>query len=137
MPQEKTARLGGDLLRLLGIGKRDRVSFLGQTSSEILELLFAYTRILALLVPLNARITIEQLPFFVQTAKPCCLFPDVAFLDTAKLSLGEMPKINLGRFCKPGQHRLTMQELQSQSIENFIRRSHDTISSYWEARRTP
>lgn len=117
--EERTARLSGGLVGLLEIRRGDRVSFLGQNCPEILELLFACARIGAIFVPLNARMTTEQLRFFLQNATPRCLFADAAFLKSAKACLHDMPDVRLIRFGKSGRRNdktLDMSQILDEAV---------------------
>ena len=96
--ENRIAQISGCFTGLLNIRPGDRVSFLGQNCPEILELLFACARVGAIFVPLNARMTTEQLRFFLQNAKPRCLFADAEFLKSAKACLQDSPDIKLIRF---------------------------------------
>lgn len=82
--EDRVARLSGILTGKLNIGVGDRVSFLGDNCPEILELLFACARIGAIFVPLNARMTPEQLTVFLDSAQPGCIFVDARYQEAAR-----------------------------------------------------
>jgi len=56
---KRVARTSESLVEQLGIGVGDRVAYLGYNRPEILELLFALSRIGAIFVPLNFRLAFE------------------------------------------------------------------------------
>ena len=82
--EECIARLGSILAHRLEVSAGDRVSFLGDNCPEILELLFACARVGAIFVPLNARMTPEQLAVYLDSAQPTCIFVDARYLETAR-----------------------------------------------------
>ena len=78
--ENRIARLSGVLAGPLGLNEGDRVSFLGDNCPEILELLFTCARTGAIFVPLNARMTTEQLRVFIRSSQPRCLFVDAKYV---------------------------------------------------------
>ena len=58
--ERRVDRLAAALARRLGIGRGERVAFLGYNSPLLLELLFACARLGAVLVPLNWRLTVAE-----------------------------------------------------------------------------
>ena len=61
-------------LSALGIAKRERIAFLGHNHPEMLALLFAASRIGALLVPLNWRLTVHEHKVIFADCLPKVLF---------------------------------------------------------------
>ena len=57
----RVAQLAGWSVSELGVREGDRIAYLGQSSPELLELLFSCARVGAILVPLNARM-VSPLP---------------------------------------------------------------------------
>lgn len=93
--ENRIARISGALQGTLEVEPGDRISFLGDNCPEILELLFACARVGAIFVPLNARMTTEQLQVFLDSAQPKYLFVDYKYLDAAEACLTEYPEVEL------------------------------------------
>ncbi len=108
----QVARLAGALVGGLGVQQGDRVAYLGLSSPELLELLFACARVGAILVPLNARMTAEQLSTFLSDCQPRCIFVESVFRQTAEDCLGGMNEIRLVLFAGPSSGELAALELQ-------------------------
>ncbi len=70
-------------LAALGIGKGDRVAFLGYNNPEMLVLLFALARIGAMLVPLNWRLTANEHRGLLANCEPALLFFEGEFGEHA------------------------------------------------------
>lgn len=68
-----------------GYGKGDRIGYLGKNSDRYFVLLFAVARLGAVLVPLNWRLSVEELGFIVADSEMTCLFSDDDFADMANL----------------------------------------------------
>ena len=96
--ENRVAHLAGGLIHQLGICRGDRIAYLGENSPVLLELLFACARIGAILVPLNARMTVEQHRFYLQSCKPNCLFVETQFGEHAEDCLSVLPSIMLIQF---------------------------------------
>jgi fatty-acyl-CoA synthase len=86
---EFDARIGAWAYELLGSGasEGDRLAYLGPNRPELLELLFACSRVGATFVPLNARMPPKELRVFLEQAEPRLLFSDEELLDTARASV--------------------------------------------------
>lgn len=82
--EAKVASLAGGLVYSLNIQVGDRVAYLGENAPEMLELLFACARVGAILVPLNARMTIEQHRYYLQNCDPQCLLVETQFASHAR-----------------------------------------------------
>lgn len=81
--------LAAGLHTALGVGRGDRVAFLGLNSPRMLELLFACSHLGAMLVPLSWRLTGSELSVIVQDAQPRVIAVEEAFLS-AVASLGSV-----------------------------------------------
>lgn len=79
----------------LGIGKGDRIAFLGYNQPGMLVLLFAASRLGALLVPLNWRFTAHELRAVIGDCAPALLFYESDFEKTA-LELPVASQVRLG-----------------------------------------
>ncbi len=75
-------RLAGVLDGPLGLTAGDRVAFLGLNSPTLLSVLFACVRIGAVFVPLNWRLTAEELGFMLDHSGAAAVFADQAFVPT-------------------------------------------------------
>ena len=62
------ARLASVLQHDFGIGKGDRVAWLGNNSPRVIDTLFACARIGAILVPLNWRLAVAELKHLIDDA---------------------------------------------------------------------
>jgi len=87
--------LSGGLVNELGIGEGDRIAYLGENAPELLVLLFACARIGAILVPLNARMTVAQHRYYLQNSEPRCLIVESPISDHAKTCLQDLSSIVL------------------------------------------
>ncbi len=67
----------------LGVAKGDRIAFLGYNHPDMLVLLFAASRLGALLVPLNWRLTAHEFGVMIDDCSPRVLFFDPEFEATA------------------------------------------------------
>ena len=77
--EAQVAHLAGGMVNELGMHQGDRIAYLGQSSPELLELLFGCARSGAILVPLNARMTVEQLRNILSNCQPRCMFVDCIY----------------------------------------------------------
>ena len=62
-----------------GIAHGDRIAYLGLNSSDVIEMFFATTRIGAIYVPLNFRLTALELTYILGDCEPSAVFYDQAF----------------------------------------------------------
>jgi fatty-acyl-CoA synthase len=72
-------RLAAGLARELGLGRGDRIAWLGLNHPDLLALLFACARLGALLVPLNWRLAAPELCTILADAEPKALIAEVGF----------------------------------------------------------
>ena len=79
---ERSNRLA-QALRAAGVGKSSRVAHLDRTAPEIVELLFATSKLGAVTVPLNWRLAPAELAAVVADAQPDVLIAGDAFADVA------------------------------------------------------
>jgi fatty-acyl-CoA synthase len=84
---ERSARTAG-ALAAFGVGRGDRVAHLGYNSAELLELLFACSRLGAILVPLNWRLTAGELGTVLESAEPSVLVVESEFDATTNALAG-------------------------------------------------
>ncbi len=77
-------RMARFLRRQLNIEPGERVACLSFNRSEYLVLFFALSRIRAILVPLNVRLTKEEFAYYLEDAKPRTLFFDREHGETAR-----------------------------------------------------
>jgi fatty-acyl-CoA synthase len=76
---ERTTRLATALRKVFGIGKTDRVAMLAHNSSDQLETLFACWKLGAVFMPLNFRLSAEELGAIVRNGEPRVLIYDQEF----------------------------------------------------------
>ena len=74
-------QLSHALVTELEVRRGDRVAYLGLNSPEIISLLFACSRIGAVLVPLNWRLAGPEHAYLLDHANPCALFVEPEFTD--------------------------------------------------------
>ena len=75
----RTLRLAAGLERELGLGRGDRIAWLGFNHPDMLVLLFACARLGAILVPLNWRLAAPELRAIVADAEPKALIAAESF----------------------------------------------------------
>ncbi len=107
------AHLAGGIASELGVQQGDRIAYLGDSSPELLELLFACARTGAMLVPLNARMTAEQLSTILSNCRPRCVFVESPFLQLAKDSLEGMASVQLVIFAETSAEGLESFRLET------------------------
>ena len=76
-------RLSGYLREELGMGRGDRIAYLGPNDTAMVALLFACARIGAILAPLNWRLTAAELSWIIADVEPHALVYDDKFSETA------------------------------------------------------
>ena len=87
---ERSNRLAQALLAA-GVGPGSRVAHLDRTGPEVIELLFAASKIGAVLVPLNWRLAVPELTRIVADAAAPLLIAGSAFADAASAIAGALP----------------------------------------------
>jgi long-chain acyl-CoA synthetase len=87
---ERSNRLAQALLAA-GVGPGSRVAHLDRTGPEVIELLFATSKIGAVLVPLNWRLAVPELTRIVADAAAPLLVVGSAFADTASVLADALP----------------------------------------------
>ena len=108
----QVAHLAGGFTSELEVQRGDRIAYLGQSSPELLELLFACARVGAILVPLNARMTVEQLRIILSNCQPRCIFVEAPFRRHAESCLEGMEGVQLVLFAGPSSGELDSLELE-------------------------
>lgn len=95
----KAARLAVLLGNGLGVGRGDRVAWLGFNSPEMIALLFACARLGAILIPLNWRLAAPEHQHMLEDCTPAALFVEAELLaQTATIAdcVPRMRKIAVG-----------------------------------------
>jgi len=87
---KRSNRLAQALLAA-GVGPGSRVGHLDRTGPEVIELLFAASKIGAVLVPLNWRLAVPELTRIVADAAAPLLIAGSAFADAASAIAGALP----------------------------------------------
>ena len=86
---ERSSRLAQALLGR-GIAAGGRIAYLGRAAPEVIELLFAASKIGAVIVPLNWRLSPRELCDVVADAGAPLLIVDSAYLETAHRLIGRV-----------------------------------------------
>lgn len=101
--EARVARLAGALAGdAVAIGAGDRVAYLGQNAPELLDLLFACSRLGAILVPLSARMPAPELEAVLANTEPKALLAEAPFADTAREAAGGARVMPFGGDAGPG-----------------------------------
>lgn len=111
--EDQVAHLAGGLASELGVQQGDRIAYLGQSSPELLGLLFACARVGAILVPLNARMTVEQLRTILSNCQPRCILVESSFRQHAESCLEGTENVSLILFAGPSSGELDSLELET------------------------
>src|SRR6267378_2438653 len=82
---DRATRLANHLRHSLGVRSGDRVAVLAMNRSEILEAFFAVSKLTAILVPLNYRLTQSELQYIIEDSEPRVLLYESEFASTAQL----------------------------------------------------
>ncbi len=81
---DQIARLAGVLHDPLGLGRGDRVAFLGLNCPPMLALVFACARVGAILVPVNWRLAAAEVRYVLEHARPGAIVVGPEFVDTVE-----------------------------------------------------
>src|SRR5947209_5765640 len=81
--EERSNRLAQALLSA-GVAGGDRVAYLGRAAPEAVELLFAASKIGAVIVPLNWRLSPRELAGVLEDSRAPLLIADAGYLHTAE-----------------------------------------------------
>ena len=74
----RVTRLANGLIQL-GVRSGDRVGYIGLNTTDIIDMLYACMRLRAIYVPLNFRLTAQELRYIIGDAAPTVLFFDTDF----------------------------------------------------------
>ena len=85
--EEKIGQLAAVMINRLDIKPGDRFAYLGENSVEMLELFFACARVGAIFVPLNARMTVTQHRYFIESSNPVGILVEAEFRHHAEAVL--------------------------------------------------
>ncbi len=80
---ERSSRLAQALLAA-GVGRESRVAYLDRTAPEVVELLFATSKIGAVTVPLNWRLAARELALVLEDARPPVFVAGGEYADVAR-----------------------------------------------------
>jgi fatty-acyl-CoA synthase len=81
---DRATRLASYLSATLGVDRGDRVAVLAPNTTDVFELQFACTKLGAVLLPLNWRLTVPELEFIVNDAAPGVLVYDLDFEEAVQ-----------------------------------------------------
>src|SRR5262249_49742492 len=114
----RSNRLSNALLRL-GVGKGDRVAWLGYNCHRLLEAYYGVVQMGAVLLPLNIRITPSEIAFILQDSESVVLFYDRDFSPVVE-SLRKEPS-NIRHFValEPEQGSSGYEELLAREPDEF------------------
>jgi fatty-acyl-CoA synthase len=99
---ERATRLANYLRHTCGVASGDRVAVLSLNRNEVLEAFFAASKLAAILVPLNYRLTLPELQFILEDCEPSVLLYEREFLSVAR-RLSRQPSVG---------HCITLDELE-------------------------
>jgi Acyl-CoA synthetases (AMP-forming)/AMP-acid ligases II len=83
-------------LRARGVGRGDRVAYLGDNHPTFVEALFASTLAGAIFVPLNTRLSIPELAYQLGDSSAALLISSTAHASTARAAAGSVAVIEVG-----------------------------------------
>jgi len=112
-------RLADSLVNQLGVGRGDRVVYLGLNSPDIIVLLFACARVGAVLAPLNWRLAAPEHAYLLEQSEPRAIFVKPEFVEhVTNLGpvTGSMARVAFGE-AEDGW--LSYDALLSQGAESF------------------
>src|SRR5208282_3650673 len=89
---ERADRLSAALLRL-GVRKGDRVAYLSFNCHRLLEAYYGVPQIGAILLPLNIRLSPEELTYILNDAAPRLLFFDAEFIPLIELMRPQLKSV--------------------------------------------
>ena len=96
--EDRIGRTAGALAGALDIGEGDRVAHLGVNAPEAIELLFACARLDAIFVPLNNRLTVEELLWQLQDCGASLLFVEPDYFGHAAELAAALPELRLATY---------------------------------------
>jgi fatty-acyl-CoA synthase len=91
--EERVARVAAALADGVGVGRGDRVAYLGLNSPEMLELFFACARLGAILVPLNWRLTAAEHMALLADCEPAAIVVEPEFQLAIDRALPALPAV--------------------------------------------
>jgi fatty-acyl-CoA synthase len=89
---ERADRLS-NALEELGVARGDRVAWLGYNSHQLLEAYYGVVQMGAVLLPLNIRLTPQEIAFILNDSESVALFYDRDFLPIVEAVRGQAPTI--------------------------------------------
>ena len=81
---ERATRLANYLRHTCGVASGERIAVLSRNRNEMLEAFFAASKLAAILVPLNYRLTHPELQFILEDCEPRVLLYEGEFLSVAR-----------------------------------------------------
>jgi fatty-acyl-CoA synthase len=101
---DRATRLANHLRHRCGVRSGDRVAVLAMNRSEILEAFFAVSKLTAILVPLNYRLTQSELQYIIEDCEPSVLLYESEFASTAQSLCEELSIQNSLSFDGPEEN---------------------------------
>jgi len=96
--EDRIGRTAGALADELDIGEGGRVAHLGVNAPEMIDLLFACARLGAIFVPLNGRLTVEDLVWQLRDCGADLLFVEPDYFDHAAELAAALPSLRLATY---------------------------------------
>src|SRR5205085_4891221 len=87
---ERSSRLAQSL-RERGLSPGDRVAYLDRTAPEVVELLFAVSKVGAVIVPMNWRLARPELSSVLADSRARVMIAGTGFADVAEALISEQP----------------------------------------------
>jgi fatty-acyl-CoA synthase len=100
--EQRVSRLAGVLVETLGVAEGDRVAHLGFNSPDLVALLFACSRVGAILVPLNWRLTAAEHAFMLGDCTPRVIFAEPDFIEHFERTPHGLPATTKVAMAEPG-----------------------------------
>jgi acyl-CoA synthetase (AMP-forming)/AMP-acid ligase II len=123
------------LLAALGIGKNDRVALVMDNSIEFLEIYFALTRIGAWCVPLNTRLTTEELTYFLNHCGALAVVYDAAYESKMRTcserssSIAHFVSVGTSAWAKAVEYAVAMDAIGEERLIEGVEPSLDDVQA--------
>ena len=122
------ARALAGFLQANGIKKGDRVALLVRNRPEFFEAQFACAKIGAICLPLNWRLTVNELKYILEDSSPDALIHDHVFADTANTLVAQLKtriSLELAEPMEASSYEAAMAEALPHSV---VDATHDDVS---------
>lgn len=89
--------VAANLKQRYGVGKGDRVAVLVGNSAEFPIIVFACMKLGAIMVPINVKLSVEELQYILEHSKPTVIICDKEFAEAAKMANTAEKKVEENR----------------------------------------